>query len=264
VKISHPDNYLEAAIQRTALVFSFKAQCGGFPQRAALRRVCRAGVNSGSLSRFFPIVGPTKVSGRWARRRGRPPGASYCKPGGILRRVQAVRRLTPARLPTIRHMIAKVCVACGAELRDGSWRQSLSGTSVPVKGWLALSRNTCPPASWMRASWRSSTSSYPEGRKLPGFHLFSGRLAQLRWLNACSQADVGAQPLQRCAELKRWVYAGGNQLPGFVNPREAQYGLASHEASRRLLRGQRRAQGFDTHEAYFLYRRVGHHPPNCP
>jgi len=39
------------------------------------------------------------------------------------------------------------------------------------------------------------------------------------------KANAGAQPLEWCAELKRWVYAGGKQLPGLVNRREAEYGL---------------------------------------
>lgn len=39
------------------------------------------------------------------------------------------------------------------------------------------------------------------------------------------KANAGAQPLEWCAELKRWTYAAGKQLPGLVNRREAEYGL---------------------------------------
>lgn len=38
-------------------------------------------------------------------------------------------------------------------------------------------------------------------------------------------ANAGAQPLEWCGELKRWVYAGGQKLPGLVNRRQAEYGL---------------------------------------
>ena len=39
------------------------------------------------------------------------------------------------------------------------------------------------------------------------------------------KANAGAQPLEWCAELRRWTYAGGKQLPGLVKRREAEYGL---------------------------------------
>lgn len=39
------------------------------------------------------------------------------------------------------------------------------------------------------------------------------------------KANSGAQPLEWCAELKRWRYAGGQELPGLVKRRDAEYGL---------------------------------------
>ncbi|VTU25394.1 Lysozyme RrrD [Variovorax sp. PBS-H4] len=39
------------------------------------------------------------------------------------------------------------------------------------------------------------------------------------------KANAGAQALEWCAELNRWTYAGGKQLPGLVKRREAEYGL---------------------------------------
>lgn len=39
------------------------------------------------------------------------------------------------------------------------------------------------------------------------------------------KANAGAQPVEWCAELKKWVFAGGQKLPGLVNRRQAEYGL---------------------------------------
>lgn len=41
------------------------------------------------------------------------------------------------------------------------------------------------------------------------------------------KANAGAQPLEWCAELRRWVFAGGKQLPGLVTRREAEYRLCT-------------------------------------
>jgi lysozyme len=41
------------------------------------------------------------------------------------------------------------------------------------------------------------------------------------------KANAGAQPLEWCDELHRWVYAGGHKLPGLINRREAEYELCT-------------------------------------
>lgn len=39
------------------------------------------------------------------------------------------------------------------------------------------------------------------------------------------KANAGAAPAEWCPELKRWVLAGGRELPGLVSRRQAEYGL---------------------------------------
>lgn len=39
------------------------------------------------------------------------------------------------------------------------------------------------------------------------------------------KANAGAQPLEWCAELSRWIYAGGKELPGLVARRKAERAL---------------------------------------
>lgn len=39
------------------------------------------------------------------------------------------------------------------------------------------------------------------------------------------KANAGAEPMEWCDELHRWVFAGGKKLLGLVNRREAEYGM---------------------------------------
>jgi lysozyme len=42
--------------------------------------------------------------------------------------------------------------------------------------------------------------------------------------------NQGAEYSAWCPELKRWVYAGGNKLPGLVRRREAEYQFCMGDA----------------------------------
>lgn len=45
------------------------------------------------------------------------------------------------------------------------------------------------------------------------------------------KANAGAPPLEWCDELHRWVFAGGQRLPGLVIRREAEYEMCVGEQS---------------------------------
>lgn len=49
---------------------------------------------------------------------------------------------------------------------------------------------------------------------------------------ACSSTlirklNAGAPPIEWCAELKRWTYAGGKQLPGLIRRRDAEFRMCT-------------------------------------